>query len=63
VVNLARYSRWQPDIVHIHDWQAALVPALMLQQKRTEGWGNPPPTCLTIHNLAYQGASRVAHLR
>ena len=20
-----------------------------------EGWGNPPPTCLTIHNLAYQG--------
>ena len=56
VVNLARYSTWQPDIIHVHDWQAALVPALMLQQKRAEGWGNPPPTCLTIHNLAYQGA-------
>jgi starch synthase len=28
---------------------------LMLHQKRAEGWGNPPPTCLTIHNLAYQG--------
>jgi len=26
----------------------------MLQQK-SEGWGNPTPTCLTIHNLAYQG--------
>jgi len=42
-------------VVHVHDWQAALVPALMLHQRRAEGWGNPPPTCLTIHNLAYQG--------
>jgi starch synthase len=55
VANLARYLPWRPDIVHVHDWQAGLVPALMLHQKRAEGWGEPPPTCLTIHNLAYQG--------
>jgi starch synthase len=55
VVNLARYAPWRPEVVHVHDWQAALVPALMLHQKQAEGWGNPPPTCLTIHNLAYQG--------
>ncbi len=55
VVHLARYLPWRPDIVHVHDWQTALVPALMLHQQRAEGWGNPPPTCLTIHNLAYQG--------
>jgi starch synthase len=55
VVNLTRYSQWRPELVHTHDWQTALVPALMLHQKRAEGWGNPPPTCLTIHNLAYQG--------
>jgi starch synthase len=54
VVHLARYLPRRPDIVHVHDWQVGLVPALMLQQK-SEGWGNPPPTCLTIHNLAYQG--------
>ncbi len=54
VVHLARYLPWRPDVVHVHDWQTALVPALILQQ-RSEGWGNPPPTCLTIHNLAYQG--------
>ncbi|HTB83631.1 MAG TPA: glycogen synthase GlgA [Candidatus Sulfotelmatobacter sp.] len=54
VVHLARWLPWGPDMVHVHDWQVALVPALMQQQKR-EGWGNPPPTCLTIHNLAYQG--------
>lgn len=54
VVHLAHYLPWRPDVIHVHDWQAALVPALILQQK-AEGWGNPPATCLTIHNLAYQG--------
>lgn len=54
VVHLARYLPWRPEIVHVHDWQTGLVPALILQQRR-EGWGNPPPVCLTIHNLAYQG--------
>jgi len=54
VAHLARYLPWRADVVHVHDWQVALVPALILQQKK-EGWGNPPATCLTIHNLAYQG--------
>jgi starch synthase len=54
VVHLARYLPWRPDVVHVHDWQTALVPALVLQQHH-EGWGNPLQTCLTIHNLAYQG--------
>lgn len=55
VAHLARYLPWRPDVIHVHDWQAALVPALVLDQKAREAWGNPPPTCLTIHNLAYQG--------
>jgi starch synthase len=55
VAHLARYLPWRADVVHVHDWQAALVPALILNQQQAEGWGNPPGTCLTIHNLAYQG--------
>ncbi len=54
VVHLARYLPWRADLVHVHDWQVGLVPMLLMQQ-RYEGWGNPPPACLTIHNLAYQG--------
>ena len=54
VVHLARYLPWRADVVHVHDWQGALVPAMLQQQKR-EGWGNAPVSCLTIHNLAYQG--------
>jgi starch synthase len=56
VAHLARYLTWKADVIHIHDWQTGLVPAMVLNQKAHEGWGSPPPTCLTIHNLAYQGA-------
>ena len=55
IAHLARYLPWRPDVVHINDWQTGVVPALILQQEQAEGWVNPPPTCLTIHNLAYQG--------
>jgi starch synthase len=45
----------QPDIMHCHDWQAALIPAYLktvLQHDPT--WAS---TCslLTIHNIAFQG--------
>ena len=45
----------KPELVHVHDWQAGFVPLLMRHQKLAAKWANPPPTCLTIHNLAYQG--------
>jgi starch synthase len=53
-VHLARYLPWHADVVHVHDWQGGLVPA-MIQQQASEGWTKAPATCLTIHNLAYQG--------
>lgn len=55
VIHLARYLPWQPELVHLHDWQTGLVPLLMLHQKLQGGWGSLPRTCFTIHNLAYQG--------
>jgi starch synthase len=40
---------WRPAVVHCHDWQSGLTPALLsLEQQR-------PATVFTIHNLAYQG--------
>lgn len=40
---------WAADLVHVNDWQAALVPAYL-------AWsGSKIPSVLTIHNLAYQG--------
>jgi starch synthase len=55
VVHLARYLPWQPELVHVHDWQVGLVPLLIQHEKLATPWSNAPRTCLTIHNLAYQG--------
>ncbi|WP_375230589.1 glycogen synthase GlgA [Roseobacter sp. S98] len=41
---------WMPDLVHMHDWQAGLVPAYMSQIS-----DQPAPTVMTIHNIAFQG--------
>ena len=40
---------WLPDVVHAHDWQTGLVPALLGAETAR------PATVFTIHNLAYQG--------
>lgn len=40
---------WQPDIVHCHDWQSGLVPALLSE------YAERPACVFTIHNMAYQG--------
>jgi starch synthase len=41
---------WRPDIVHCHDWHAALTP--VLQRAAAEATGR---TVLTLHNVGYQG--------
>jgi starch synthase len=53
--HLARHLPWTPQIVHVHDWEAGLTPLYIAHQRWQEGWSHPPRTCLTIHNLAYQG--------
>jgi starch synthase len=55
IVNLARYLPWQPQILHLHDWQTALAATMVHDQKLHQGWTPAPSVCLTIHNLAFQG--------
>ncbi|HEX7262956.1 MAG TPA: glycogen/starch synthase, partial [Candidatus Dormibacteraeota bacterium] len=43
-----------PDVIHIHDWFAALVPNL-IERVYTDGPAAEGATALTIHNLAAQG--------
>ncbi len=43
----------RPDVLHAHDWQAALVP--LLARTRPDLCPPGPATLLTIHNLSYQG--------
>src|SRR5580658_6291873 len=44
------------DVVHAHDWPAALVPPLMIELRKTTPELAGTRTVLTLHNLAHQGA-------
>ncbi len=47
--SLCDYLDFAPDVIHAHDWQAALVPVY------ARAFNRGVPTVLSIHNLGYQG--------
>lgn len=51
---MCRAINWIPDIIHSHDWSAAMTPVILNFIERK----NFPDTktVFTIHNLGYQGA-------
>jgi starch synthase len=54
-------------VLHLHDWQAAVIAGLLGRDPALGGALQGTPTVLTIHNLAYQGsfepwAVQAAHL-
>ncbi len=49
---------WHPEILHCHDWQAALAPYYLRAHHPDARVG----TIMTIHNIAFQGLAPVAKL-
>ncbi|HXZ18835.1 MAG TPA: glycogen/starch synthase, partial [Candidatus Acidoferrales bacterium] len=54
VIELAKQI-WQPDLIHCHDWQTALVPVLMRGVYGYDPEFTRVPVVFTVHNMAYQG--------
>jgi starch synthase len=52
----------QPDIIHCHDWQTALVPVFLYEIYKFLGMGHPR-VCFTIHNFQHQGVTGAEVLR
>lgn len=48
-------QNYRPDILHIHDWQASLMPALLKTEGAKDPFFRSIASLLTIHNLGYQG--------
>ena len=46
---------WAPDIIHCNDWQTALVPVYLLEEKYRIPQLASTKTVFTIHNIEYQG--------
>lgn len=51
---LCRKLDWYPDIIHAHDWSAALAPVLLRFNERYGSFAHTK-SVFTIHNLGYQG--------
>jgi len=56
---LCRKINWFPDVLHAHDWPAAVAPVYLKFAERVTGSAGgfeKTVSILTIHNLGYQGA-------
>lgn len=59
-LELGRFIGWEPQLIHAHDWPAALTPYLARRQEKRSG--RRPASVLTIHNVGHQGAFAVGQL-
>ena len=56
------FMNWIPDVIHCHDWQAALVPVYLRTMFQDSPIGRAK-TVLTIHNLRFQGIYNIPTLQ
>jgi len=62
VLELLRRMDYRPDVLHCHDWQAALIPLLLKYEYAGDPFFADMAVVFTIHNLAYQGIFPAAAL-
>ncbi len=55
VLELLKAIDFRPDVIHLHDWQTALIPVYLRTFYGADPFFAHTKTVLTIHNLAYQG--------
>lgn len=52
-LELMKFLKIKPDIIHVHDWQVGMLPCLIRERYRADF--EKTKTILTIHNPAFQG--------
>ena len=55
VLNMLTLLDFQPDVIHCHDWQSGMIPALLKIQYMHLPFYAGIRTVFTIHNMQYQG--------
>ena len=55
VLNMLPIIDFQPDVIHSHDWESGMIPALLKIQYAHLPFYSGIKTVFTIHNLQYQG--------
>lgn len=55
VIEAPGHLEWSPDIIHCNDWQTALVPVYLPEERRHVPRLARSKSVFTIHNIEYQG--------
>ena len=55
VLETPAHLDWTPDVIHCNDWQTALVPVYLLEERYRVPQLAETRTVFTIHNIEYQG--------
>ena len=55
ILNMLPLIHFKPDVIHAHDWQSGMVPALLKIQYAHIPFYQNIKSIFTIHNLQYQG--------
>ena len=54
-LSLLKEIDFKADIIHVHDWQASLIPVYLKTLYKSDAFYKNTKTVLTIHNIGYQG--------
>ncbi len=54
-LELLKEINFKADIIHVHDWQASLIPVYLKTLYSDDSFYKNTKTILTIHNIGYQG--------
>ena len=55
IVETPAHLDWHPDVIHCNDWQTALVPIYLLEERERVWELRGTKSVFTIHNIEYQG--------
>ena len=62
-IEMLRPLGFIPDVIHVHDWNTALIPNLLDRLYAADPDLSGIATALTLHNLAFQGSFGPATLK
>ena len=63
VLEMTAYMEYQPDLIHCHDWQSAMIPVFLKGTYGHDPFYSRIKTVLTIHNLKFQGWSDIGRMK
>ena len=63
VLSMLPFIGFRPDIIHCHDWQAALIPVYLHEMFQNNPFYRGIRTVMTIHNLKFQGVWDIKTMR